>query len=224
MKNIKKLFIITIIILSIMFLGTTKNFAVEDTNNEATNTAINTTTNTTNSSNITATQNTVSPSSTILTSLGIRPYEYDFKGFKNATTTYEAKVPKNVETVEVYATTQNPKATLEGTGTITLKEGSNIAEVTVIAEDGTRKTFTINILRGEETNAEQATTTTTEENQNTETADIQTSAEGLSVLSIKDVSLSPQFQTNIYEYTAKYIGEATRIRNYSTGKQRRIQC
>ena len=186
MKRINIIIITILIAIGILFVATTKNYAVESQNNTT-----NTTVSTTKSSN------------TILTSLGIRPY--DFTGFKNANTTYNVTVPQNVESVEVYATTQNPKATLQGTGTKTLSMGKNVATVTVTAEDGTTKTFTINIIREEE-----GTSTLTEGGVTTDQNQVQ-NTNGLKELSIKDASLSPEFQTGVYEYSVKYIGEATQL-------------
>ncbi len=184
MKRINIIIITILIAIGILFVATTKNYAVESQNNTT-----NTTVSTTKSSN------------TILTSLGIRPY--DFTGFKNAVTTYDVTVPSNIQSVEVYATTKDSKATLEGVGTKTLQMGKNVAEVTVIAEDGTKKTFTINIIRGE-------SNTETVEN-NTNTSNVENNTEGLKSLSIKDATLSPEFQTNTYEYNAKYIGELSSL-------------
>ena len=87
-------------------------------------------------------------------------------------------------------------ATVTGTGSVNLDEGENTINVTVTAEDGTTKTYTINITRG----GEEATTV--EEN----------SGEGLSKLVIQQIrEMTPEFQTNVYEYTVKYIGENTSL-------------
>ncbi len=219
MKKVRKIFIISIIITVITI---TKNYAINETNNAANGVTQNNTQNVTsqnvqsNENNVNNTSNTqnsnkstTNASSTILTSLGIRPY--DFTGFKNVTTTYNVEVPENVTSVEIYATTQNPKAKLEGTGTKTLQLGKNVAQVTVIAEDGTTKTFTINIIRGEKKDGEEEKleTNTTIKNESINTN--LNSGKGLKTLNIKDVTLYPTFQSNIYEYSAKYIGEATKL-------------
>ena len=83
-----------------------------------------------------------------LSNLGIRPN--DFTGFKPGTTTYNATVPYDVESVEVYAVKQDSKASVTGTGRIRLKEGTNVARVVVTAEDGTQKTYTMIIVRQSE--------------------------------------------------------------------------
>ena len=181
MKKIKKAFIsIIILMISILFLFELKNYAVNETNNAEVNTTNtnNSRTNTTNTGS-TSTQNTNTTNSTSkpstnsssnnietntqknsnttkssnanLTTLGIKPAQYDFKGFNNNTLTYEAKVPESIESVEIFAVAQDKKATIEGTGKRELEIGKNALEVIVTAEDGTKKTFTINVTRGEVT-------------------------------------------------------------------------
>lgn len=163
-----------------------KNTTIKNTNN---------TNNTTNTTNTTKTTKTKS-SNANLSNLGIKPH--DFTGFKSGTTSYQAVIPEDTETIEVYAKTQDAKATVTGTGKKTLESGDSKLEVVVTAEDGTKKTYTINITRGEPK----------EDNENIQESD---NADGLSMLKIKDLNLSPEFKTNIYEYTAKYIGENTKL-------------
>ena len=145
-----------------------------------------------------------------LSNLGIRPN--DFSGFRQGTTTYNVTVPNDVESVEVYATKADSKATVAGTGTKTLQEGANTLTVTVTAEDGTKKTYTINVTR--EAVTENEDENTTDENTVPEEP-IQENQEaigdGLSELTINNVKLTPSFETGVYEYTAKYIGESTEL-------------
>ena len=82
-----------------------------------------------------------------LKNLGIRPN--DFTGFKANTTKYNVSVPNDVKEVEVYAEAQDSKATISGTGKMQLQVGSNQAKVVCTAEDGTTKTYVINITRKE---------------------------------------------------------------------------
>lgn len=143
-----------------------------------------------------------------LSNLGIRPN--DFSGFKAGTTTYNVTVPKNVEEVEVYAKAQDSKAKVAGTGKKKLQEGKNTTSVTVTAEDGTKKTYTINITRSAtEENNQDEETDDPEADDNNETDVV--AGKGLSELKIGNLELSPTFRTDIYEYTAKYIGEDTKL-------------
>ena len=128
-----------------------------------------------------------------LSNLGIRPN--DFSGFTPGTTAYNVTVPEDVESVEVYATAQDSNATISGTGNKTLEYGENALNVVVTAEDGTTKTYTINVTR----EGEEATEETTEV------------VNGLSSITIGDLELSPSFKTDVYEYTVKYIGEDTSL-------------
>ena len=164
-------------------------------------TPTNTPTNQTSKS--TKTTSTAKSNNANLSNLGIRPN--DFKGFKPATTSYKVNVPEKVEEVEVYATAQNAKAKLEGTGKTSLQNGENNVNVVVTAEDGTQKTYTIQITRGGQNESD-----TNEVDANIEAGN------GLAELKINDLKLSPEFKTDIYEYTVKYIGEDTSLNIQAT--------
>lgn len=141
-----------------------------------------------------------------LKNLGIRPN--DFKGFKAGTTTYDVTVPEDVEKVEVYAYAQDSKATVTGTGTKTLQKGANALQVTVTAEDGTtKKVYTINVTRQESQNNEDEEKPE-EIQENTQEVE---EGKGISQLTISNVTLDPEFKTDVYEYTAKYIGDLTSL-------------
>ena len=73
----------------------------------------------------------------------------------------------------------------------------------VTAENGTTKTYTINVTReGTEENAEE------QPEENTENTEV---VNGLSNITIKDLELKPAFSSDVYEYTVDYIGEATSL-------------
>lgn len=167
------------------------------TNSATTFTNTNNTTNTTTPTNTTTNSTTKKSSNANLSNLGIKPY--DFSGFKSGTTTYNVTVPNDTTSVEVYATAQSSSAKVNGTGKKSLELGTNKIDVVVTAEDGTTKTYTINITRQEGTEA------------NTEIVQEQYSGDGLASLKIGDLTLSPNFDTTIYEYTVKYIGEETKL-------------
>ena len=212
MKNkIKNIIGITIILSTIIFCSNT--YATSTTNssntstNSKTNSSSNSTSNKTNKTNTSS--NTTSGSSTkssdaTLSDLGIKPN--DFKGFKSGTTSYKTTVPEDVAEVEVYAKTTSSKATVTGTGKKKLENGTNKVEVIVTAENGTKKTYTIEITR-EEKNEETATTAQAEET----TVANENIGDGLSSLKIEDLKIEPDFKTNVYEYKVKYIGDATSL-------------
>ena len=161
-------------------------------------TSTNTQTNTTSTSNASNTKTTTSTKSNNanLSNLGIKPN--DFKGFKAQTTTYNVTVPNDVESVTIYATAQDSKASISGIGKKDLKEGTNKFDVIITAENGATKTYTINITKSENT-------------ENTENVQGQYTGDGLATLDIENVELSPKFDTIVYEYTGKYIGEAASL-------------
>lgn len=65
--------------------------------------------------------------------------------FKNDVLEYNIEVPSDTEKVKVNATTNHEKASVNGTGEIEVTEGTNKLEIVVTAEDGTTKTYTINV-------------------------------------------------------------------------------
>lgn len=173
--------------------GEQENPTEENENNTSENEANNNTETETPTTTTTTKTETKKSSNARLKNLGIRPH--DFSGFKASTTTYNVTVPADTESVEVYATAQDSAARVSGTGTKKLEMGKNTLEVVVTAEDGTKQTYTINVTRQE-----------TEE-ENTENVQERYSGDGLASLKIGDLELSPKFDTNVYEYTVKYIGE-----------------
>ena len=184
------------------------NSASTNTENSSGGSSGNSSTGSSSTGSIGSTGNTSSNSTTTresdnanLSNLGIRPN--DFTGFKPGTTTYNVTVPEDVESVEVYATAQDSGATISGTGNRTLQYGANALNVVVTAENGTTKTYTINVTReGTEENAEE------QPEENTENTEV---VNGLSNITIKDLELKPAFSSDVYEYTVDYIGEATSL-------------
>ncbi len=205
--KVKKIIMIMMLSISMMFgLLTIENQATNQTEEES-NTTTQNITNTQEAQN-TTTQNTSSTNNKVvekssnanLSNLGIRPH--DFTGFRYGTTSYEVAVPEDTQEVEVYASAQDEKATVTGTGKKSLEKGENKIQVVVTAEDGTTKTYTINIIR----EVQQESYKEIEEIRNQE------SGNGLAELKIGDLSLSPEFKTNVYEYTVKYIGEDVKLK------------
>ncbi len=186
-KLLKRLGIIIILGIMILFnVLTIQNEAVNKTNQTSKNV-----TNTTNTTN--TTKQTTDTTNADLINLGITPH--DFTGFTPTTTWYEVEVPENTKTIEVYAKAQVAKAKITGTGKKDLQKGKNNLEVVVTAPSGNKKTYTICVTRGEKT----------EQGGNT------SANEGLSELKINNLNITPEFETNVYEYTVKYIGEESKL-------------
>lgn len=133
-----------------------------------------------------------------LSDLGINPN--DFKGFKAGTLSYNVTVPNDVEKVNVYAKLQDSKAKItSGTGNQDLKVGKNALNVVVTAEDGTTKTYTINVTR-EEAKQEEKQEEKKEENTAAVTTTTTKPASDLKKLEVKGYSLTPSFSGDVYEY------------------------
>ncbi len=81
-----------------------------------------------------------------LSSLTIENYELDSEFNKNKTE-YETYVPYDVEKVNIKATTEDSKAKLSGTGEKQLAVGNNKINLVVTAENGSKKTYTVNVIR-----------------------------------------------------------------------------
>ncbi len=101
----------------------------------------NTNSNTTSNSN----KNDNRSADNYLSSLSIDGYDISPKFNKN-TTSYTLSVPNNVTSVNINAKVNDNNAKVSGTGKINVKEGTNKAYVTVTAENGNKKTYTLKII------------------------------------------------------------------------------
>lgn len=138
-----------------------------------------------------------------LKNLGIRPTNYDFKGFNKNTTTYNVNVPSTLEEIEVYAEAEDANAKITGIGKVTLKDGKNEIKVGVTSADGkVKKTYTINVTRSEE-----PTTSVDDEG----TDGTENKVFGLSILNIKELSLNPEFEPEIYEYKIELTSDLSSL-------------
>ena len=151
---------------------------------------------------------------TNLSNLGIKPN--DFTGFKTNKTSYDVTVPNDVEKVTVYATAQDKKASIKGNGTQKLNVGKNTLNVVVTAEDGTQKTYTINVTREEgnsESDSKNETTSNsaTTENTTTESASNENKSSDLKSLNIKGYTLNPTFSPDVYEYKVDVSGDVSSL-------------
>ena len=120
-----------------------------------------------------------------LSNLGIKPEEYDFKGFNKDKTEYAVEIPSDIKEIEVYASAVNSNSQITGIGMITLEDGDNTLEIDVISENGTKKTYTIKVTR---------TAAKVDEKEPEE------EKFGLSDLSIIGLNLTPKFDGQTYEY------------------------
>ena len=127
-----------------------------------------------------------------LSNLGINPH--DFSGFKSGTTSYQVTVPNDCTSVTIYATSNN--GSVSGTGSVTLREGTNKFNVTVSNSAGS-KTYTLSIIRQTQDSEVIPNTIEGEEPENN------SEGIGLTGLRITGYTFEEEFQTGTYEYTVK---------------------
>ncbi len=100
--------------------------------------------------------------------------------FNASTTAYSATVPNDVTSVTVNATKSDNKATMTITGASSLNVGNNTITVRVTAENGSVKTYTINVTREADNRSHDTT---------------------LSDLEVTGHSLTPVFNSSTREYS-----------------------
>ncbi len=83
-----------------------------------------------------------------LKSLSVDGYSLTPSFAVNATTAYSLIVPESVASINISASTVNSKATISGTGTINLALGTNRVTITVKAQNGNIRTYTLTVVRG----------------------------------------------------------------------------
>ena len=110
-----------------------------------------------------------------LKSLSIEGIELS-PAFDPETTDYSATVDESVEKIEIKAEVNNEKAKKEISGNEELKKGENVVKVTVTAEDGTTRIYTINVTKKSK------------------------KAVALSTLKINGYTLNPKFSPEVTEY------------------------
>lgn len=79
-----------------------------------------------------------------LSSLGVTGYELT-PGFNKDTTEYTVNVPSDVEKITLTGAVEDKKASINGLGEFDVSEGENKFDVTVTAENGSQKTYTVKI-------------------------------------------------------------------------------
>lgn len=138
--------------------------------------------------------NTTKSGDATLKSITIGGKTYSGSSLKN---TISYTVESSVNSIKISATKNHSKATVSGTGTKSLVAGqTNKFPINVTAENGTKKTYNVNIIRLADN--ETIPNIIDEENQ---IPDTQETKPKLTSLIIKDVELNPEFNPEIYSYT-----------------------
>lgn len=80
-----------------------------------------------------------------LSSLAVEGYTLS-PSFSQTITSYTVNLPANTESIKVTGKKADSKASVDGLGTKTVEDGSNTIKITVTAENGSTKTYTINAI------------------------------------------------------------------------------
>lgn len=115
--------------------------------------------------------------------------------FSFRTYNYTVDVGKEISSIKVTATTEHNKAKVSGTGTKTLKPGENKINITVKAEDGKERTYTIIVNKPEEKILLKSL-----------------KLQGVNVEEEKiELSYTPEFSSEVYEYSVTIPNDITKI-------------
>ena len=110
--------------------------------------------------------------------------------FNKDTDNYTLQVGSDVEAIQITATPEDENATVQVQGNENLQEGENTVTITVTAEDGTTKVYTITVNKG---NVEQVASL------------------GLSTLTIDGIDMENVFSPTTYEYTIEVNQDVTQL-------------
>ena len=120
--------------------------------------------------------------------------------FNKSTTTYAVTLEDDVTSLTVNAKAEDSKAKVEISGNTNLKQGKNPITILVTAEDGTKKTYTINAIKD-------GTQEEEEEEEEEETTSTYVRL-GLESLNIEGVTLDPKFDSSTYTYNVTIKDES----------------
>ena len=164
--------------------------------NTNTNTNNNTNTNTNTSSNKPTTTTKKSSNANIAR----LTLSVEGLSFKSNQTTYSIKVGEDVDKISVGVTLAHSKATYTISGNKNLKAGNNVIKIVVTAEDGTKKTYKINVNKA---------------------GNVEESSSELSNLIIEDMTFDTMFSSTETEYVGskmKYV-ESLNILPYTVSEK-----
>ena len=183
---------------------TVKEKPKEEPTTKPTTNSNNTTTNKTNTT--TTNKNNTTTATKKSSNANISSLRLSVEGFKFDTskTTYNIKVGEDVNNITANVTLAHSKAVYSISGNKNLKAGNNVIKIVVTAEDGTTKTYKINVEKAgnfEETSSE------------------------LTNLIIEDMTLDKEFSSTVTEYnggTVKYA-KSLNILPYAKAEQAKVE-
>jgi azurin len=127
---------------------------------------------------------------TLSSNANLKSLSLDVEGispnFNKNITQYNLIVSNTVQNIDVLATPEDPKATVTVTGNTNLNTGINKINITVTAQNGNKKVYTIHV---------------------TKTENPELSNAKLENLAIENVLLAPEFNPDVVEYTAQVGSE-----------------
>lgn len=110
--------------------------------------------------------------------------------FNKNKTSYAVTVGENINDLKVTATAEDSKSKVAISGNTGLKNGDNKVYITVTAQDGTKKVYTITV---------------------TKTGDANKSNSYLQNLIVENATLSPEFSKEVFEYDCGTVGKSIEI-------------
>lgn len=150
-------------------------------NNTNSNSAIKTVTKSTSSSTTSTKSSNAYLSKLQINQEGLTP------NFNKNKTSYAVTVGENVNDLKVTAVAEDSKSKVAISGNTGLKNGDNKVYITVTAQDGTKKVYTITV---------------------TKTGDANKSNSYLQNLIVENATLSPEFSKEIFEYDCGTVGKS----------------
>ncbi len=136
-------------------------------------------------------QNIDKSSNNYLKNISIKGYDIS-PVFDKQIINYEVSKDVSDESIEIEVETDDEKATVIGTGKITLNSGENNLEIKVTAENGMTRTYFIKVNK-------------------IISKDVKLKSIKLSTESKSDIALTPEFNENIYEYTCEVENYVNKI-------------
>lgn len=140
-------------------------------------------------------ETTQKSSDATLKSLGASGYDLS-PSFSPNQTSYTVTVPKDATKATLTGAANSSKAKVEGLGEVILTGDETTATITVTAEDGTKKTYTVKIVKDNSSSGSQET-----ENEDAT----------LKSLEVEGQTLNPSFKSNVNTYSVKVKNDVTSL-------------